>query len=93
MCCPCRLTLPKLPSKTSHLNGKLVFAHPSNLAGIRVAIDSGVDVLAHAPDDTRGIGPGAVRASGPQEHGDDADAEDVCDDRDDRLAVYGSDLR
>jgi imidazolonepropionase-like amidohydrolase len=39
----------------SHLNGKLVFAHPSNLAGIQVAIDSGVDVLAHAADDTRGV--------------------------------------
>jgi imidazolonepropionase-like amidohydrolase len=39
----------------SHLNGKLVFAHPSNLAGVRVAIDSGVDVLAHAADDTRGV--------------------------------------
>ncbi len=39
----------------SHLNGKLVFAHPSSLAGIQVAIDSGVDVLAHAADDTRGV--------------------------------------
>jgi imidazolonepropionase-like amidohydrolase len=39
----------------SHLNGKLVFAHPSNLAGIQVAIDSGVDVLAHAADDTEGV--------------------------------------
>jgi imidazolonepropionase-like amidohydrolase len=39
----------------SHLNGKLVFAHPSNLAGTKVAIDSGVDILAHAADDTRGI--------------------------------------
>ncbi|MGA8739589.1 MAG: amidohydrolase family protein [Terracidiphilus sp.] len=39
----------------SHLNGKLVFAHPSNLAGVQVAIDSGVDVLAHAADDTRGV--------------------------------------
>ena len=39
----------------SHLNGKLVFAHPSNLAGIQVAIDSGVDVLAHAADDTNGV--------------------------------------
>lgn len=39
----------------SHLNGKLVFAHPSNLAGTRVAIDSGVDILAHAADDTRGV--------------------------------------
>jgi imidazolonepropionase-like amidohydrolase len=39
----------------SHLNGKLVFAHPSDLAGVQVAIDSGVDVLAHAADDTRGV--------------------------------------
>lgn len=39
----------------SHLNGKLVFAHPSDLAGTQVAINSGVDVLAHAADDTRGV--------------------------------------
>ena len=39
----------------THLNGKLVFAHPSNLAGVQVSIDSGVDVLAHAADDTRGV--------------------------------------
>jgi imidazolonepropionase-like amidohydrolase len=41
--------------EAAHRSGKLVFSHPSNLAGMRVAIDSGVDVLAHAPDDTRGI--------------------------------------
>ena len=40
---------------TTHLNGKLVFAHPSNLAGMQVAIQSGVDVLAHAADDTEGV--------------------------------------
>jgi imidazolonepropionase-like amidohydrolase len=39
----------------THLNGKLVFAHPSNLTGMQVAINSGVDVLAHAADDTRGV--------------------------------------
>jgi imidazolonepropionase-like amidohydrolase len=39
----------------THLNGKLAFAHPSNVAGVQVAINSGVDVLAHAADDTRGI--------------------------------------
>lgn len=39
----------------SHLNGKLVFAHPSNLEGTRIAIQSGVDILAHAADDTRGV--------------------------------------
>jgi len=39
----------------AHANHRLVFSHPSNLAGVQVAIDSGVDVLAHTPDDTRGI--------------------------------------
>jgi len=52
---PMPLAVAKAAVETSHLNGKLVFAHPSNLAGARVAIESGVDVLAHAPDDTRGI--------------------------------------
>jgi imidazolonepropionase-like amidohydrolase len=49
------LAIARAAVETSHLNGRLVFAHPSNLAGTRVAIESGVDVLAHAPDDTRGI--------------------------------------
>ena len=39
----------------AHQHHRLVFTHPSSLAGIQVAIDSGVDVLAHAPDDTRGV--------------------------------------
>ena len=33
-----------------HGHGQLVFAHATNLAGTRVAIQSGVDVLAHAPE-------------------------------------------
>ena len=32
----------------AHRRGKLVFAHPSNSAGTRIAIDAGVDVLAHS---------------------------------------------
>lgn len=52
---PMPLTIAKAAVETTHNNGRLVFAHPSNLAGTRVAIESGVDVLAHAPDDTRGI--------------------------------------
>ncbi len=52
---PMPLNIAQAAVEESHLNGKLVFAHPSNLAGVRVAIDSGVDVLAHAADDTRGI--------------------------------------
>ena len=52
---PMPLDIAKAAVETTHLNGKLVFAHPSNLAGVKVAIDSGVDVLAHAADDTAGI--------------------------------------
>lgn len=37
---------------TAHAKGKPVFAHPTSTSGIRVAIESGVDILAHtAPDD------------------------------------------
>ncbi len=39
----------------SHQFGSLVFAHATNLAGVRVALDSGVDVLAHAPEELSGI--------------------------------------
>ena len=52
---PMPLKIAQAAVEESHLNGKLVFSHPSNLAGIRIAIDSGVDVLAHAADDTRGV--------------------------------------
>jgi hypothetical protein len=31
----------------AHAQGKPVFAHPSNLDGLNVSMDSGVDVLAH----------------------------------------------
>jgi imidazolonepropionase-like amidohydrolase len=51
------LPIAKAAVTTSHLNGRIVFAHPSNLAGTEVAVQSGVDVLAHVPDDTRGITP------------------------------------
>jgi imidazolonepropionase-like amidohydrolase len=52
---PMPLNIARAAVTESHLNGKLVFAHPSNLAGIEVAINSGVDVLAHAADDTQGV--------------------------------------
>lgn len=52
---PMPLDIAKAAVTETHLNGKLVFAHPSNLAGTQVAINSGVDVLAHAADDTRGV--------------------------------------
>ncbi|MGA8085739.1 MAG: amidohydrolase family protein [Terracidiphilus sp.] len=52
---PMPLNIAQAAVTESHLNGKLVFAHPSNLEGVEVAINSGVDVLAHAADDTRGV--------------------------------------
>ena len=39
----------------AHGRGQIVFAHPSNVAGLEIALRSGVDVLAHALDDTRGM--------------------------------------
>jgi imidazolonepropionase-like amidohydrolase len=41
----------------AHSRGKLVFTHPSNVAGLEVALSSRVDVLAHAIDDPRGLTP------------------------------------
>jgi imidazolonepropionase-like amidohydrolase len=52
---PMPVEIARAAVNTTHLNGKLVFAHPSNLAGTQVAIQSGVDVLAHAADDTSGV--------------------------------------
>lgn len=39
----------------AHQEGRLVFAHPSDREGVRVAVRAGVDVLAHAPDATEGV--------------------------------------
>lgn len=38
-----------------HRHHQLVFAHPSDLEGVQIAIASGVDVLAHAPDTVDGV--------------------------------------
>lgn len=38
----------------AHKKGKLVFAHPSNVAGFQIALQSHVDVLGHAVEDTSG---------------------------------------
>jgi imidazolonepropionase-like amidohydrolase len=40
---------------TAHAKHQIAFAHPSNLEGVRIAMDSGVDVLAHAPSEIEGI--------------------------------------
>jgi imidazolonepropionase-like amidohydrolase len=38
-----------------HRHGQLVFAHPSDLEGLRIAMECGVDVLAHAPSKVDGV--------------------------------------
>src|SRR5450432_557265 len=48
------LDLAKAIVAEAHREGKPVFAHPSNLEGIEVALESGVDILAHT---TPGVGP------------------------------------
>lgn len=45
----------------AHRRGRLVFTHPSNVAGLEVALDAHVDVLAHAIDDVRGFTPAHLR--------------------------------
>ncbi len=42
-------------AKAAHGRGALVFAHTSNRAGLEVAYQAGVDVIAHVPDETEGI--------------------------------------
>lgn len=46
----------------AHRHGQVVYAHASNLAGTRVALEAGVDVLAHAPDRAEEIPPSLLRA-------------------------------
>ncbi len=44
----------------AHLLHRPVFAHPTNLAGLEIALDSGVDVLAHVTDDDQPWTPAIV---------------------------------
>jgi len=44
---PMRVDIAKAIVDEAHRRGKVAFTHPANLAGLNVAIDAGVDVLAH----------------------------------------------
>jgi len=48
--------------RVAHARHQLAFAHPSNLEGVTVARDSGVDILAHAADTTDGITPAFIQS-------------------------------
>lgn len=49
------LDIARAAVKAGHDRQQLVFAHPSDLQGVQVAVESGVDVLAHAPDTIAGV--------------------------------------
>lgn len=48
------LAVAKAAVDEAHKKGKLVFAHPSNVAGFQIALDANVDVLAHSVEDLHG---------------------------------------
>lgn len=55
---PMRIDIAKAIVAQAHQHGKPAFAHPSNLAGLKVAIESGVDILAHPTAQDGGGVPG-----------------------------------
>jgi imidazolonepropionase-like amidohydrolase len=59
---PMPVDVAKAAVDVAHRHGQLAFAHESNLAGTRVAIESGVDILAHAADTTNGIDEAFLRS-------------------------------
>lgn len=58
---PMQVPIARAAVEEGHKNGQLVFSHPSNLEGTKVAIDAGVDVLAHTPESTKGIDEDVLR--------------------------------
>jgi len=57
---PMPVEIVKAITKEAHARGKPVFAHPSNVAGLRAALDGGVDVLTHVVEDDSGLTPALV---------------------------------
>ena len=58
---PMKVAIARAAADEAHRHGQLVFAHSSNLEGTKVAIDAGVDVLAHTPEVTSGIDEAMLR--------------------------------
>jgi imidazolonepropionase-like amidohydrolase len=58
---PMQVTIARAAADEAHRHGQRVFAHSSNLEGTKVAIDAGVDVLAHTPEVTSGIDEAMMR--------------------------------
>ncbi|WP_263417303.1 amidohydrolase family protein [Terriglobus albidus] len=58
---PMKVEIARAAAEEEHKGGGLVFSHSSNLEGTKVAIDAGVDVLAHTPEVTHGIDEAVLR--------------------------------
>ncbi len=58
---PMQVPIARAAVEEAHRYGQLVFSHSSNLEGTKVAIDAGVDVLAHTPELTSGIDESMLR--------------------------------
>jgi imidazolonepropionase-like amidohydrolase len=58
---PMKVEIARAAADEAHRHGQLVFSHSSNLEGTKVAIDAGVDVLAHTPEVTSGIDEAMLR--------------------------------
>jgi imidazolonepropionase-like amidohydrolase len=60
---PMRTDIARAAVRAAHELGQLVFSHTSNRDGLEVALDAGVDVIAHVPDETDGVAPLLRRAA------------------------------
>ena len=58
---PMQVAIARAAVDEAHRHGQLVFAHTSNPEGTKVAVDAGVDVLAHTPEVTSGIDEAMLR--------------------------------
>jgi imidazolonepropionase-like amidohydrolase len=58
---PMQVPIARAAADEAHRYGQLVFSHPSNLEGTKVAIEAGVEVLAHTPELTSGIDEAMLR--------------------------------
>ena len=58
---PMQVLIARAAADEAHRYGQLVFSHPSDFEGTKVAMDAGVDVLAHTPELTSGIDEAMLR--------------------------------
>jgi imidazolonepropionase-like amidohydrolase len=74
---PMQAAIARAAVTEAHGHGQLVFSHTSNLEGTKVAIDAGLDVVAHTPEVTSGIDGGYAAAHDCATHDDHPDAKAI----------------